>query len=41
MRLLSGNSEVSLALTSHQLPKRAEIEAMTRRVRDLLTAPQP
>ena len=28
------------ALTSHQLPKRAEIEAATRRVRDLLTAPQ-
>jgi CHAT domain-containing protein len=29
------------ALTSHQLPNRAEIEAATRRVRDLLTAPQP
>jgi CHAT domain-containing protein/tetratricopeptide (TPR) repeat protein len=29
------------ALTSHQLPKRAEIEAATRRVLDLLTAPQP
>jgi CHAT domain-containing protein/tetratricopeptide (TPR) repeat protein len=28
------------SLTSHQLPKRAEIEAATRRVRDLLTAPQ-
>ena len=29
------------ALTSHRLPKRAEIEAATRRVRDLMTAPQP
>jgi CHAT domain-containing protein len=29
------------ALTSYHLPKRAEIEAATRRVRDLLTAPQP
>ena len=29
------------ALTSHQLPNRAEIEAAARRVRDLLTAPQP
>jgi CHAT domain-containing protein/uncharacterized protein HemY len=29
------------SLTSHQLPKRAEIEAATRLVRDLLTAPQP
>jgi CHAT domain-containing protein/Tfp pilus assembly protein PilF len=28
------------SLTSHQLPKRAEIEAATRRVRELLTAPQ-
>ena len=28
------------SLTSHHLPKRAEIEAATRRVRDLLTAPQ-
>jgi hypothetical protein len=28
-------------ITSHQLPKRAEIEAATRRVRELLTAPQP
>jgi CHAT domain-containing protein/Tfp pilus assembly protein PilF len=29
------------SLTSYHLPKRAEIEAVTRRVRDLLTAPQP
>jgi CHAT domain-containing protein len=29
------------SITSHLLPKRAEIEAATRRVRDLLTAPQP
>jgi len=29
------------SITCHQLPKRAEIEAVTRRVRDLLTAPQP
>jgi CHAT domain-containing protein/tetratricopeptide (TPR) repeat protein len=29
------------SITSHQLPKRAEIEAATRRVRELLTAPQP
>src|SRR5262249_31563947 len=29
------------SITSHQLPKRAEIETETRRVRDLLTAPQP
>ena len=28
-------------LTSYHLPKREEIEAVTRRVRDLLTAPQP
>jgi CHAT domain-containing protein len=28
-------------ITSHRLPKRAEIEAATRRVRELLTAPQP
>jgi CHAT domain-containing protein/tetratricopeptide (TPR) repeat protein len=28
------------SITSHQLPKRAEIEAATRRVRELLTAPQ-
>jgi tetratricopeptide (TPR) repeat protein len=32
-------SQTSIA--GHQLPKRAEIEAATRRVRDLLTAPQP
>jgi tetratricopeptide (TPR) repeat protein len=29
------------SIASHQLPKRAEIEAATRRVRELLTAPQP
>jgi tetratricopeptide (TPR) repeat protein len=29
------------SITSHQLPKRAEIEAATRQVRELLTAPQP
>jgi CHAT domain-containing protein/Tfp pilus assembly protein PilF len=29
------------SITSHQLPKRAEIEAATRRVRELLTARQP
>jgi CHAT domain-containing protein/predicted negative regulator of RcsB-dependent stress response len=29
------------SITWRQLPKRAEIEAATRRVRDLLTAPQP
>jgi CHAT domain-containing protein/tetratricopeptide (TPR) repeat protein len=29
------------SLTSHQLPKRSEIEAATRRVYELLTAPQP
>src|SRR6266498_3477245 len=29
------------SITSHLLPKRAEIEAATRRVRELLTAPQP
>jgi CHAT domain-containing protein/Tfp pilus assembly protein PilF len=29
------------SITSHRLPKRAEIEAATRRVRELLTAPQP
>jgi CHAT domain-containing protein len=29
------------SITSYQLPKRAEIEAAARRVRDLLTAPQP
>src|SRR6266536_1443775 len=29
------------SITSHRLPKRAEIEASTRRVRELLTAPQP
>src|SRR5262249_19286302 len=29
------------SIPSHQLPKRAEIETETRRVRDLLTAPQP
>jgi CHAT domain-containing protein/Tfp pilus assembly protein PilF len=29
------------SITSHQLPKRGEIEAATRRARDLLTAPQP
>jgi CHAT domain-containing protein/uncharacterized protein HemY len=28
------------SIASHQLPKRAEIEAATRRVRELLTAPQ-
>jgi CHAT domain-containing protein/Flp pilus assembly protein TadD len=28
------------SITSHQLPKRVEIEAATRRVRELLTAPQ-
>ena len=28
-------------ITCHQLPKRSEIEAATRRVRELLTAPQP
>jgi len=32
-------SQTSIA--SHRLPKRAEIEAATRRVRELLTAPQP
>jgi CHAT domain-containing protein/Tfp pilus assembly protein PilF len=32
-------SQTSIA--SHLLPKRAEIEAATRRVRELLTAPQP
>src|SRR5215510_1987768 len=29
------------SLTIYQLPKRAEIEAATRRVREMLTAPQP
>src|SRR5262249_49420561 len=29
------------SITSHRLPKRAEIDAVTRRVRELLTAPQP
>src|SRR5262249_53294471 len=29
------------SITSHRLPKRAEIEEVTRRVRELLTAPQP
>jgi len=29
------------SITSHRLPKRAEIEVATRRVRELLTAPQP
>ncbi len=29
------------SITGHRLPKRAEIEAATRRVRELLTAPQP
>src|SRR5262249_38722517 len=29
------------SITSHRLPKRSEIEAATRRVRKLLTAPQP
>ena len=29
------------SITSHRLPKRAEIEAATRRVRESLTAPQP
>jgi CHAT domain-containing protein/Tfp pilus assembly protein PilF len=29
------------SITSHQLPKRSEIEEATRRVRELLTAPQP
>jgi CHAT domain-containing protein len=29
------------SITSHRLPKRVEIEAAARRVRDLLTAPQP
>jgi CHAT domain-containing protein len=29
------------SITSYQLPKRNEIEAATRRVRELLTAPQP
>src|SRR5262249_46648964 len=29
------------SLTSHRLPKRTEIEAATRRVREMLTAPQP
>jgi CHAT domain-containing protein len=29
------------SITSHQLPKRAEIEAATQRVRELLIAPQP
>src|SRR5262249_34707727 len=29
------------SIASHRLPKRAEIEAATRRVRELLTAPQP
>src|SRR6266508_2571527 len=29
------------SITSHPLPKRAEIEAAARRVRELLTAPQP
>jgi tetratricopeptide (TPR) repeat protein len=29
------------SITSHRLPKRAEIEAAARRVRELLTAPQP
>src|SRR5262249_2996065 len=29
------------SITSHQLPKQAEIEAATRRVRELLIAPQP
>jgi CHAT domain-containing protein/Tfp pilus assembly protein PilF len=29
------------SITSHQLPKRAELEAAARRVRELMTAPQP
>jgi tetratricopeptide (TPR) repeat protein len=29
------------SISSHRLPKRAEVEAATRRVRELLTAPQP
>jgi CHAT domain-containing protein/predicted negative regulator of RcsB-dependent stress response len=29
------------SITTHRLPKRAEVEAAARRVRDLLTAPQP
>jgi tetratricopeptide (TPR) repeat protein len=29
------------SITNHLLPKRAEVEAATRRVRELLTAPQP
>jgi CHAT domain-containing protein/Tfp pilus assembly protein PilF len=29
------------SITSHQLPKRAEVEAAARRVREMLTAPQP
>jgi CHAT domain-containing protein len=29
------------SITSYQLPKRSEIEAMTRRAHELLTAPQP
>jgi tetratricopeptide (TPR) repeat protein len=29
------------SITTHQLPKRGEIEAATRRVRELLTAPHP
>jgi CHAT domain-containing protein/Tfp pilus assembly protein PilF len=29
------------SITSHRLPKRSEIEAAARRVRELLTAPQP
>jgi CHAT domain-containing protein/Tfp pilus assembly protein PilF len=29
------------SITSHRLPRRAEIEAAARRVRELLTAPQP
>jgi len=29
------------SITSHRLPKRAEIEAVARRVRELLTGPQP
>jgi tetratricopeptide (TPR) repeat protein len=29
------------SITSHQLPKRSEIETATRQVRELLTAPQP
>jgi CHAT domain-containing protein/Tfp pilus assembly protein PilF len=29
------------SITNYQLPKRAEVEAATRRVRELLTAPQP